>query len=293
LSFDPTALVESKGLAERPFSVSRLKGGAWNDVFRIRSDKADIVIKRFVNMPEGSLFPNLPHGEALALERLSGLAVAPEPVAFYPETEWGAALVYQFHPGKSWDGNVLPVAQLQKRKLGVDTSGFREVPIDCEGILAQGDALFARCENDHRVEAFRKYRPKARAFAPLGRRVLIHTDVGPTNLIDGPQGVRLIDWQCPAAGDPAEDVASFLAPALQILSFRAPLSLAERMAFLAEYADPAMQERLAVLEPCYVYRMAGYSCLRYQLLKDSDPMWHDLYIKAADAELERFKENIF
>lgn len=293
MSFDPTALIESKGLAERPFSVSRLKGGAWNDVFRIRSDKADIVIKRFVNMPEGSLFPNLPHGEALALERLSGLAVAPEPVAFYPETDWGAVLVYQFHPGKSWNGNVAPVAQLQKRKRGVETSGFRDVPIDCEGILAQGDALFARCDSDSRVEGFRTYRPKARAVAPLERRALIHTDVGPTNLIDGPDGVRLIDWQCPAAGDPAEDVASFLAPALQILSFRAPLSAAERAEFLAEYADPAMQERLAVLQPCFAYRMAGYCCLRYQLLKDSDPMWHDLYIKAADAELERLKENIF
>jgi hypothetical protein len=291
LSFDPTALVESKGLAERPFSVSRLKGGAWNDVFRIRSDKADIVIKRFVGMLEGTIFPNLPHAEALALERLSGLAVAPEPVAFYPDTEWGAVLVYQFHPGKSWDGNVVPVAQLQKRKLGVDTAGFREVPIDCEGILAQGDALFARCGSDHRVEGFRRHRPKVRAVPPLPRRALIHTDVGPTNLIDGPQGVRLIDWQCPAAGDPAEDVASFLAPALQILSFRVSLTAEDRAAFLTAYDDWDMEQRLGVLEPCYAYRMAGYSCLRYQLLKDSDAMWHDLYIKAADAELERLKEN--
>jgi hypothetical protein len=293
LSFDPAVLVDEKGLAERPFSVSRLKGGAWNDVFQVRSANEDIVVKRFVSMLEGTIFPNLPHGEALALERLSGLAVAPEPVAFYPETEWGAVLVYQFHPGKSWNGNVVPVAQLQKRKLGVDISGFRDVPIDCEGVLAQGDALFARCESDPRVEGFRKYRPKARTVAPLDRRALVHTDVGPTNLIDGSQGVRLIDWQCPAAGDPAEDVSSFLAPALQILSFRVPLTAAERATFLATYDDADMERRLSVLEPCYAYRMAGYSCLRYQLLKESDPMWHGLYIKAADAELERLRENAF
>ena len=33
----------------------------------------------------------------------------------------------------------------------------------------------------------------------------------------------MIDWQCPAAGDPCEDIYSFLSPAFQILSGRAAI----------------------------------------------------------------------
>ena len=159
---------------------------------------------------EGTLFPNLPDAEALALERLNGLAVAPDPIRFFPETKWGPVLAYRFHEGESWSGNVGLVAQLLQRKLGVDASGFREVPLDPAGVTEEGDKLFARCDDDHRVSGFRKARPRARPVPALSRRSLIHTDVGPTNLIDGPGGLRLIDWQCPAAGDPAEDVFSFL-----------------------------------------------------------------------------------
>jgi hypothetical protein len=287
LSFDPEALIDAKKLASRPYTVKRLRGGAWNEVFRVTSSDSDIVIKRFVNVLEGTLFPNLPAAEALALERLSGLAVAPDPIAFFPDTPWGKVLVYRFHEGDSWSGNVGLVADLLKRKLQVDASGFRDVPIDPAGVIAEGDKLFARCDSDHRVDGFRKHRPRAGSLPSLPRRVLIHTDVGPTNLISGPQGLRLIDWQCPAAGDPAEDVFSFLTPAWQILSFRDPLSAEDRSAFLSRYNDGAVEERLGILEPAFIYRAASYCCLRYQMLKDTDPTWHGLYVRAADVELER------
>jgi thiamine kinase len=292
LSFEPTGLIDSKGLAKRPFSIARLRGGAWNDVFRVTSGGTDIVIKRFVTVLEGTLFPNLPAAEAMALERLSGLEVAPEPVAFFPETEWGTVLVYRFHEGASWSGDVRPVAELLKRKLHVDASGFRHVPIDAAEMITEGDRLFARCDQDHRVEGFRRNRPMAAKAPPLPQRVLIHTDVGPTNLISGPKGLRLIDWQCPAAGDPAEDVFCFLTPAWQILSFRDPLNATDRSEFLYTYGDNAMEERLSILEPAFIYRMAGYCCLRYQMLKVADPRWHGLYIRAADAELDRLAEAV-
>jgi thiamine kinase len=287
LNFDPEALIDSKKLASKPCSIKRLHGGAWNEVFRVTGPDSDIVIKRFVNVLEGTLFPNLPAAEALALERLSGLAVAPDPIAFFPETPWGKVLVYRFHDGESWSGNVGLVADLMKRKLPVDASGFREVPIDVAGVIAEGDKLFNRCDQDHRVDGFRKNRPRAKTLPTLSRRVLIHTDVGPTNLISGPLGLRLIDWQCPAAGDPAEDVFSFLTPAWQILSFRDPLSANDRRDFLSRYDDVVVEERLNILEPAFIYRAASYCCLRYQMLKDTDPVWHGLYVRAADEELER------
>jgi thiamine kinase len=40
--------------------------------------------------------------------------------------------------------------------------------------------------------------------------VLLHTDVVPGNLILGDKGLQLIDWQCPAIGDPIVDIMMFL-----------------------------------------------------------------------------------
>ena len=290
MNFNPEDLIDANDLASKPYAVQRLRGGAWNEVFRITSADADIVIKRFVTVLEGTLFPNLPDAEALALERLSGLAVAPDPIRFFSETKWGPVLVYRFHEGESWSENVGLVAELLKRKLSVDASGFRNVPLDAEGVIEEGDKLFARCSDDRRVDGFRRARPAARPAPELSHRSLIHTDVGPTNLIHGPKGLRLIDWQCPAAGDPAEDVFSFLTPAWQILSFRDPHSAADRKEFLRIYNDAAMEERLSILEPAFIYRAASYCCLRYQLLETSDPIWHGLYTRAADASLERLAE---
>jgi len=290
LIFNPDELIDDHSLASKPYSVHRLRGGAWNEVFRVTSSGADIVIKRFVTVLEGTLFPNLPDAEALALDRLSGLAVAPDPIRFFPETKWGPVLVYRFHEGESWSGNTGLVADLLRRKLPVDATGFRNVPIDPAGVIEEGDKLFARCDDDHRVSGFRRARPHARPVPSLSRRSLIHTDVGPTNLIYGPKGLRLIDWQCPAAGDPAEDVFSFLTPAWQILSFRDPLSAADRNSFLRVYDDAEMEERLSVLEGAFVYRAASYCCLRYQLLQTIDPMWHGLYVRAANVALERLAE---
>ncbi|MFO0994575.1 MAG: aminoglycoside phosphotransferase family protein [Hyphomicrobiales bacterium] len=290
MKFDPEDLIDANDLASKPYAVQRLRGGAWNEVFRITSAESDIVIKRFVTVLEGTLFPNLPDAEARALERLSGLAVAPDPIRFFPETKWGPVLIYRFHEGESWSSNVGLVADLFKRKLPVDAAGFRKVPLDPAGVIAEGDTLFARCNDDHRVSRFRRERPLARPMPALSRRSLIHTDVGPSNLINGPKGLRLIDWQCPAAGDPAEDVFSFLTPAWQILSFRDPHSAADRSAFLRAYNDAAMEERLSILEPAFIYRAASYCCLRYQLLETTDPMWHGLYTRAADASLERLAE---
>ena len=72
--------------------------------------------------------------------------------------------------------------------------------------------------------------------------------------------LTLIDWQCPRLGDPAEDLALFLSPAMQLLYRGAPLGLAEQDAFLAAYPDPQVTARLRALLPWFHWRMAAY-CL--------------------------------
>jgi thiamine kinase-like enzyme len=80
------------------------------------------------------------------------------------------------------------------------------------------------------------------------------------NLIDGPGGITLIDWQCPASGDPTEDVATFLSPAMQWLYRGRVLSPPETEAFLSAYPDPDVTTRYLRLRPLYRWRMAAH-CL--------------------------------
>lgn len=264
--------------------VRSLAGGYWNDVLRLTTQDGPLVLKHYRGVMPGTLFPNRPQDEARALDRLQGLAVAPEPLGFWADQK---VLVYRYVVGEPWDRDVVAVASLLRRKRSADASGFRAVPATVAGVLEQGAALFADCRSDARVAALLAVRPAVRvvqASAP----VLLHTDIGAMNLIGAGAGLRLIDWQCPAVGDEAEDVASFLSPAFQILNHRAPLSVTERAAFMDALADAALEQRLAVLEPAYAWRMAAYCCRRIDTAADDAVVRR--YAQAADAELARLRE---
>jgi len=264
------------GLIERPENVSaeRLRGGLWNDVFRARGcgpagAEIDWVVKVFNTGGTESLFPSLPTDEARALAALSGSGVAPPFVGFEPEIAGRPVLVYGFHAGKPWRDGIDRVAALFRRQHAVNAGGFRLLAIEPDAILAEGDALMRDHDADPMARRLRAAKPAVVPVSPLDRRCLVHTDAGPGNLIDGPAGLRLIDWQCPGLGDPAEDLHSFLSPAFMILFEHAPLTGGERDAFLDAYGDPASQRRLAAMEPYFGYRMLAY-CVRRQVELSTD-----------------------
>jgi hypothetical protein len=263
--------------------VDALAGGYWNGVYRLRAPGVDLVAKVFADGAASTLFPILPASEAQALETLAPLRVAPEPVAFLAIAP--AILLYRFVPGERWTAGVGPVATLQRRYHAVSPEGFREVPTDPAGILAGGDALLRDLTADRYVRALRALRPEPVAVTPRPR-CLIHTDAGAGNLIEGPDGLRLIDWQCPAAGDAAEDLFSFLSPAFQVLFEREPLTSGEHRSFLDAYDDEATAARLDVLWPALTYRMAAYACLRRATLADPvDLAARERYARAVDVSL--------
>jgi thiamine kinase len=261
-----------------------MAGGFWNDVLRVRTKDGVLVLKHYREVMEGTLFPNLPSDEGRALERLRGLGVAPEPVGF-----WAAenVLIYHYVEGRPWAGDVAAVARLLRRKRAADPGGFRTVPVMAEAILAQGETLLDACASDDLVASFRRLKPKARDLGP-STIVLIHTDMGATNLIGEGNDLRLIDWQCPAAGDEAEDIASFLSPAFQILNNRAPLSVADREAFFDALEDPGQKARLCALEPAFAWRMAAYCVRRIQTAGEAAV--RDTYRRAVAAELRRLED---
>ena len=88
-------------------------------------------------------------------------------------------------------------------------------------------------------------------------------------------------------GDLAEDIYSFLSPAFQILNLCEPLNETARARFFDALDMPTVKQRYRALEKAFAYRMAGYCCLRYQTVGESDIAVRDRYSRAADAELER------
>jgi len=117
----------------------------------------------------------------------------------------------------------------------------------------------------------------------------LHTDIGPGNIVVAKDTGRLvaIDWQCPAIGDPVQDVIAFLSPAFQILYGRRPLSDTEEAAFFAAYDDPELKQRYDKLLPFYDWRMAGYCATRQIKYASTRPEASQRYADALTALLER------
>jgi thiamine kinase-like enzyme len=87
--------------------------------------------------------------------------------------------------------------------------------------------------------------------------VLLHTDVVPGNLILGDKGLRLIDWQCPAIGDPVVDIMMFLSPGMHEIYGSGKLSIKEHETFLMNLR-PKLRSRYNILGPIYHWRLAAY-----------------------------------
>lgn len=267
-------LLREAGLWQGAITLHPLKGGYLNEVILVETGAAKLVLKRFAPETSGTLFPNRPQDEARALKRLEGLEVAPRLVGFWADA---SIMIYDYVEGHPWQSGTADVARLLLRKEAAKPDGFRRVPLQPLDILVEGDALFARCKGAPPP------RPLARDLAPPARLSLIHTDLGPGNLIGHGTGLRIIDWQCPAAGDLAEDIYSFLSPAFQILSQHPPLTRPEQNLFWDALARPDLKARYLALRPFYAWRMAAYCLWRSETRPE--PEVRERYAKAYAAEI--------
>lgn len=269
------AFLRQVGLWQGPVSLRSMKGGYQNEVLDVTTGTLRLVLKRFMPATTGTLFPNLPADEARALKILGPLGVAPRLLGYWPDQ---ALMAYAYVEGRQWETGVADVARLLLAKEAADPTGFRRVPLEPEGILAEGDALFARCQAS----------PGAARPVPVGivapeRLSLIHTDLGASNLIGQGLGLRIIDWQCPAAGDLAEDVYSFLSPAIQVLNFHALLTPTEVEDFWQALDRPDLCARYDILRPFYAWRFAAYCLWRSETRPE--PEVRERYVRAWKAEL--------
>jgi aminoglycoside phosphotransferase (APT) family kinase protein len=288
--FDPVAFVVEQGLSKaRDLSAAALTGGYLNQVFRLRGQGIDWVVKRFLPETELALFPNLPEPEHRAMSLAHRLGLAPKPVAFVDRPDL-TVLVYEYVEGEMWRDGIADVARMLKRLRAADPAGFRAVPMTPEGILEEGEAFLPKITpvRRKRMEAARPKPIRIGGVTP----VLLHTDIGPGNIIveQGTGRLVVIDWQCPAAGDPVQDAIAFLSPAFQILYSREPLSTALEAEFFAAYDDAAFKAHYDGVLPFYDWRMAGYCAMRIDKYATSRPAASERYTRAYEALLQRLEQ---
>jgi len=291
VAIDPIALlIQLEVLKDPNVRVEALTGGYLNQVFRLRGVGIDWVAKCFMPETELALFPNLPMDERKAMHLASTIGRAPEPLSFIWRND-GPVLVYQYCEGEIWREGVADVAHLMRDLRKLDASGykFREVPMSPADILSEGDAFLSKIAPEIRARLV-AVRPSAIDVEAVPRSFL-HTDIGPGNIIVEKDTGRLvvIDWQCPAVGDPVQDVIAFLSPAFQILYSRSPLSAAQETEFFVAYEDPELKRRYEAMLPFYDWRMAGYCATRLQKYASTRPEASLRYARALEALLERLK----
>jgi thiamine kinase len=245
-----------------------LAGGRTNRVWRV----GDVVVKFYDPSAATPLFPNDQMAEVAALRHFSTLKLSPALKAF--GQGW---LAYGHVPGRAWHCDVLPVATILGRlhQSPPPPTAFRNLSTGSEALREQTQALLAQCGMAGPL-------PETLRIAPIAPRP-IHGDAVAGNIISGPMGLCLIDWQCPALGDPTEDLAAFLSPAMQLIYRGKPLDPAQETAFLRAYPDPEIVARYRALKPLYHLRMLAHCHWR---AKRGDAGFA-LAAKAEQAALER------
>ena len=207
------------------------------------------VIKHFQDSGASPLFPNDAQAEADALRLLAPHEIAPSLLA-----QGQGWVAYQYCPGQPWRDAPGHVAKTlcQLHRITPPQNRFRTGQNGSAQLLAHAKSIASLCKSPLPP-------PPLAPDVAAGPTCLIHSDAVPGNLITHQGKVTLIDWQCPAIGDPAEDIATFLSPAMQWLYRGSVLTASEVAAFLSGF-PPAVSRRYSQLAPLYHWRMAAH-CL--------------------------------
>ena len=163
--------------------------------------------------------------------------------------------MYNYIKGKTWSQDVKTVSELlariHKHKYPKDLRLLSALPSD---IKETGYEIINKLNSYHKH--------KLNNICPVVpildiEPVLLHTDVVPGNLILGDEGLRLIDWQCPAIGDPIVDIMMFLSPGMHEIYGPGKLSMKDHEVFLMNLT-PKLRSRYNILGPLYHWRLAAY-----------------------------------
>ena len=235
-----------------------LYGGRTNQVWKVKGKHNDTVLKLYRTTLRNPLFRNDAGLEAACLNALQATGFVPNLRATrsHGSDRW---VLYDHAPGEPWRQGTGQVGRLLRKLHAIPVT--LSVPGGCNGsadLTRHAEQILAACTPTQR-NRLAGLRPTG-TVGPAHQICLVHGDPVPGNILVAPKGLTLIDWQCPALGDPCEDLAMFLSPAMQHLYRAAPLTAEEEIQFLAAYNQPDVAARYQTLRPWYAWRMAAY-CL--------------------------------
>ena len=168
-------------------------------------------------------------------------------------------IVYAHVPGATWRKDPGLVARtLADLHQIPPPAGLPRGRNGSHDLTQQTRRMLADCRSADAAR-LRELQP-AGTVAQTGQVRLVHGDPVPGNVVVHAGRAVLIDWQSPCLGDPCEDLAIFLSPAMQSVYRKAPLSAGEVSAFLRAYGDTHTVRRYLALRPWFHWRMAAY-CL--------------------------------
>ena len=281
-----TYLVAKDAIAARQTWQAQ-SGGRSNFVWRLV--ESNLICKLYntadINNP---FYPNDPAAEWACLTALHKTATTPRPKAGL-QTPFGTVLLYHYVAGQPWQADTAPVAHLIEQihaspappEVKIAPTPERMVR-DTQQILHDISCDKTDCKT---YCGLRDFIPPLDTpmYKSVANPVLTHTDIVAGNLICGKTSPKtqlcLIDWQCPALGDGAVDLASFISPAMQTLYRGTPLSADETARFLATFTNRELVARYHQLAVLYHWRIAVYCHWRVVKHGFSD------YAVARDAEI--------
>lgn len=254
--------LQTQGLVGTDVKFETLYGGRTNQVWKVLGNGNDRVLKLYDTSMRNPLFRNDAALEARCLSALDGSGLGPRLRATgrHQNTGW---VFYDHAPGTPWRQGSAKVGRLLRRLHHLAPP--IPAPLGCNGsrdLERHGQRILDGCTSDtrHELEALR---PNTECPASA-KTCLIHGDPVAGNILVAVDGLTLIDWQCPAIGDPCEDLAMFLSPAMQQLYRGKPLSPDEKAAFLHAYENPGVVDRYHALQPWFAWRMAAYCLWRIE-----------------------------
>jgi thiamine kinase len=228
-------------------------GGQTNKVWRLEGEN-DLICKLYLENGNNPLFNNTPEEEYRCLLWLDGSDIAPKPYKFL-KTPFGEVLLYNFIKGERWSHDIEAVSELLSRiRAHKCPKGLRTLSSLPSVIKQTGFEIINRLNAYHKNELM-SICPDA--LVSDIEPILLHTDVVPGNLIIGKEGLRLIDWQCPAIGDPIVDITMFLSPGMHEIYGSGEFSEKEHEIFLMNLT-PKLRNRYNILGPLYHWRLAAY-----------------------------------
>jgi len=280
----------------QPVLFTRLRGGMTNEVCLLEQGDTRITVKMYEENTEitNPLYSNLPIVEARTLDYLASSGMTPLVLASWQEKPIdgngsSATLVYEYLVGNVWQSDTAAVAYLlsilHDPTVTPPPSWLRQLPLSAHEVCLHADTILQKVSSLE-VVSLKQLRPNSPNKLPVASKSFVHGDCWGGNFIQSEMGLKLIDWQCPGAGDAVEDISNFLSPGMMSFCRDEPLSDEEHQAFFQAYANETAIERYHRDAASWHWRLACYYLYRKESLKAVQPELAVKYGRALDRETE-------